>query len=69
MTDTPTNSTKRIHFLTDVRDYGAAYECQRCGHATATKVEMWEHRSGLITPCEWTRFKSWLNALRSTTDD
>lgn len=62
-------SVRHIGFLTEVSDYGAAYECQRCEHTTATKVEMWEHRSGLITPCEWARFKSWLNALRPSTDD
>lgn len=42
-------SKKRIHFLTDVTDHGAAYECQRCGHITSTDVEMYEHRKGILT--------------------
>lgn len=46
-----TSEQKRIHFLTEVEDLGAAYRCKRCDHATATKVEMYEHRSGIISPC------------------
>lgn len=55
---------KRIHFLTEVDDLGAAYECLRCGHATATKVEMKEHRDGLtLSECDWNRLKAWVSNL------
>lgn len=42
---------KWVHFMTDVEDLGAAYRCERCGHSTATKVGMYDHRSGLFGPC------------------
>lgn len=48
---------KRIHFLNDVEDLGAAYRCERCGHATATKTRMKWHRKGLISHCFRTRLK------------
>lgn len=64
MTDRSAESsaaTRRIHFLTEVRDLGAAYECRRCGHATATEVEMYEHRKGLFSRCFRSRVKKWVS--------
>lgn len=66
--DTTTDGTKRIHFLTGVEDLGAAYVCQRCGHATAMKVEMWEHRKGLISRCFRTRLKRKWRSLHTGTE-
>ena len=68
-TDNDPNDTerRRIHFLTDVRDLGAAYECRRCGHATATKVEMYEHRKGLVSRCFRERLKQKIRSLRPDT--
>lgn len=62
------DSARCIHFLTDVRDLGAAYECKRCGHDTATKVEMFEHRKGFLSSCFRTRLKQKLRSLRRATD-
>lgn len=56
--------TKRIHFISDVEDHGAAYKCQRCGHVTGTAVEMYEHRKGLINSCLLARLKAKLRSLR-----
>lgn len=66
-----TDDVIRLHFLSDVRelddvdDHGAAYECRRCGHVTGTKVEMWEHRKGLISPCDVARVRQWLQEKRN----
>lgn len=51
------SETKRIHFVTDVKDYGFGYECKRCGYRTAFKVYMKEHRDGLLSPCFRERLK------------
>ena len=56
-----TDNQKRIHFIGDIEDLGAVYKCKRCGHATATKVEMKEHRDGIIiTNCEIQRLKNYI---------
>jgi len=49
--------TKHIHFLHDVEDLGAAYRCERCDYACATKTEMYEHRSGWVNECYRERVK------------
>lgn len=53
----------RIHFLTNVDDHGAAYECKRCGETTMTKWQMYQHRDGLLSECLRTRIKQWVNSL------
>lgn len=54
-------TARRIHFLEDVSDHGAAYECQRCGYTAATKIEIKWHRDGfLLSACERARLKQWL---------
>lgn len=63
MSDTGAGDTKRLHFLSGVEDHGAAYECKKCGHVAAFKVEMKEHRSGLVSPCLRTRLASKLRSL------
>jgi hypothetical protein len=47
-----TDERQRVHFLTGVEDYGPAYRCKRCGLTTATKIEMWNHRRGIISECD-----------------
>lgn len=70
LTDGGTAGTerRRIHFLTDVRDLGVEYECKRCGHVTASKVEMNEHRKGMIPHCFRVRLKQKWRSLRTDTD-
>lgn len=64
-TKSDSEETKRIHLLHDVTDHEAAYECQRCGHVTATKVEMKWHRDGIpLSSCDWARVKQWVQSLR-----
>lgn len=57
---------RRIHFLSDVEEVvpNAAYKCLKCGHTTATKVEMYEHRKGFLTDCFISRLKQKYRELR-----
>lgn len=55
---------RRTHFITDIEDLGAAYRCKRCGYATATKVEMWEHRKGFVPQCMRERIKQKYHNLK-----
>lgn len=58
------SGAKRIHFLSEVEDLGAAYRCERCGHATATKTEMKWHRDGLFSECDRARLRRWWEGAR-----
>lgn len=58
------DEAKRIHFVPEVEDLGAAYVCKRCGHATSTMVEMKQHRDGIITDCLKMRLKSFAANIR-----
>lgn len=63
MSEQSDSETERIHFLEEVEDCGAAYRCLRCRHATSTKVEMKEHRDGVISPCFRTRMVCLLRSV------
>jgi len=52
---------KRLHFLGDVEDYGAAFGCKRCGFNCATKTEMYQHRRGILSDCRQERIKQWVS--------